>query len=65
MTQNEMILEYLKEHKTMTKLQGLRELGIMNVGARIGELRQLGYEIETEMIQVKGKKKVARYLLNG
>lgn len=64
MTQKEMILEYLKEHKSMTKLQGLRELGIMNVGARIGELRQLGYEIETEMIQVKGKKKVARYYLN-
>lgn len=64
MTQKEMILEYLKEHKSMTKLQGLKELGIMNVGARIGELRQIGYEIETEMIQVKGKKKVARYWLN-
>lgn len=49
----------------MTKLQGLRVLGIMNVGARIGELRALGYNIETEMIPVKGKRKVARYSLNG
>lgn len=65
MNQRELILEYLKEHKGITKLQGLRELGIMNVGARIGELRALGYNIETEMIPVKGKRKVARYSLNG
>lgn len=65
MSQQKDIIEYLKKHGSMTKLQGLRDLGIMNVGGRIGELREQGYPIETEMIPVKGRKKVARYIWNG
>ena len=63
MSQHDDIINYLRKNKSMTKAQGLRYLNIMNVGARIGELRDKGYNIETERIKVRSGKTVARYWL--
>ena len=47
MTQQERILEYLKEGKTLTRLNAWDSLGILEAPARISELRNKGYGIKT------------------
>ncbi len=52
MTQKERILDYLREGNTINRLQGWDILGVIELPARISELRREGYQIETKMIQV-------------
>jgi len=52
MSQKQRILEYLKEGKTLTRLNSWDELGILEAPARISELRSSGHEIKTKMIDV-------------
>ena len=47
MTQQDRILEYLKEGKTLTRLNAWDQLGILEAPARISELRNKGHEIKT------------------
>lgn len=49
MTQNDMILQHLKEHKEagITPLEAINDYGIMRLASRINELRKDGYQIET------------------
>ena len=47
MTQTTKLLEYLKEHGVITEKQALSYLKIKRLSARIHDLRELGYEIET------------------
>jgi predicted ArsR family transcriptional regulator len=44
--QRQKVLEYLSSGKALTREQAMTELGIMNVTARIAELRNEGYVIE-------------------
>jgi len=47
MTQNEMILQYMKDVPSgITPLDALREFGCMRLGARIYDLQREGHEIE-------------------
>ncbi len=48
-SQNNMVLAMLKQGKVLTQLDVL-EYGIFRLGARIKDLRDRGYEIETESI---------------
>lgn len=67
MTQKERIINHLKKYKTITDKQAEDLYGIRRTAARVHELRQDGYNIETAMVAVKdryGKKTyVARYEL--
>lgn len=47
MTQQERILSYLQEGKTLTRLNAWDALGILEAPARISELRAKGHEIKT------------------
>ena len=47
MTQQDRILEYLKEGKTLTRLNAWDNLGILEAPARISELRNKGHNIQT------------------
>ena len=47
MTQQERILQYLKEGKTLTRLNAWDNLGILEAPARISELRSKGHNIRT------------------
>lgn len=47
MTQNDIVLEHLKEFETITPLEGLSKYGIGNVQGRIADLRLRGHEIAT------------------
>ena len=45
------IIEYMKIHKGITSQDAFRELGITRLSARIKELRELGYNISTIMVE--------------
>ena len=61
-TQEEMVLNYLREHKSITGLEALRKFGIMRLAARIHYLKKYGYNVKTELVS-NGKKKWAEYSL--
>lgn len=62
MTQNDLILSHLKSGKTITPLEALELYGCFRLGGRILELRQKGFNIETETQHENGKH-FARYRL--
>jgi len=58
------ILKYLQERGKITPLEALNEFGCLRLSARIYELRQIGWDIETVKPD-SGKKRYAVYLLKG
>ena len=64
MSQNQQILEYLSSGKKLTPLDALGLFGCNRLAARINELKQDGFAIESEMIDVEctnHRARVARY----
>ena len=55
MTQGEEILDFLKEHGFITRLQAACELHIFELASRIGELKKKGYNITSERINAYNK----------
>lgn len=56
-TQNYQVLEHLKTHGSITSWQAFEEYGITRIGARIHELREMGFKIRTDMMGSKTTKK--------
>lgn len=48
MTQNERILNYIKELGSITTLEAMQDLGVMRLASRVSELRMWGYNIVDE-----------------
>lgn len=68
MTQEQRVIKWLETHKTgLTQLQAYEYLGIMRLAARVCEIRQKGYDIVSEMVEVTDrwgeKTRVAKYYL--
>lgn len=63
MSQTDRILAHL-QREPITPLQALRLYGCLRLGARILDLRSKGYAISTDLIEVSGRKRVARYSLD-
>lgn len=55
MTQNEIILKHLETYGKITPYQALREYGCLRLGARIWDLRDDGYVIDTKVKKHKNK----------
>ena len=55
MTQNEMIVEYIREHGYITRRDAMIQLGIGNLPARIQEIRYRGINIITERSDSKSR----------
>ena len=55
MTQNDIIKNHLKTHKTITTLQAFSMYGITRLASRILELRESGMKISGYMIPVKNR----------
>lgn len=55
MTQRKLILQHLKKHKKITPLDALSLYGCFRLSARILELRENGYKIETDHVNRNGK----------
>jgi len=62
MTQNEQILDYLKQGKPITALEALSMFQCFRLAARIRDLKDAGHDIKSYIINV-GDKKIAAYLL--
>lgn len=69
MTQQERILNYLEEGKSITTLNAFNELGITRLASRIYDLKESGHLINKKMISVVNrydeKCSVAEYSLGG
>lgn len=65
-TQRNRVLEHLKKRGPLTQLEALDRYGCLRLGARVYELREAGYAIETRRKAVKtraGRSVVAEYVL--
>lgn len=68
MTQNDMILNYLRRYKSISQREAMNELGIFRLASRIFDLKKAGVNIntayETVMIRNGEKTQIARYFLD-
>jgi hypothetical protein len=62
MTQRDRILWALERGRSITPMDALRSFGCFRLGARIYELKRLGYQIETRTI-TKDRAHFAEYRL--
>lgn len=53
--QNQRILEYIKEHGSITPLEALQEKSVFRLASRISDLRKKGYNIVSEWVKVENK----------
>ncbi|MBP5430105.1 MAG: hypothetical protein J6Y25_04425 [Elusimicrobiaceae bacterium] len=58
------ILEHLQSGGEITPLIALNRFNCLSLPARIFELRREGYAIQSELIETKSGKHVARYWIN-
>lgn len=65
MTQCERVLWYIKNFGYITPLQAVNDLGVMRLASRIKDIKNLGYHVLTDRIEVKDRfgnsAHVARY----
>lgn len=59
-TQTAEILEHLKQGHSLTPLEALNKFGCFRLGARIWDIKHLGWDVKTRNKKV-GKKHVAEY----
>lgn len=63
MTQTENIKNWLLDGNTLTALQALEWFNCFRVGARAWDLRQQGFNVKSEMIELPSGKHCARYYI--
>ena len=63
----ELVLMHMKKYGSITDEEARQEYGMKRLAARIGELRQIGYPIKTDILSCKNKRgsvsNFARYSL--
>lgn len=64
-SQNARILSYLKNGGRITSLEALNQFGCLRLSARIKDLRDRGYEIQSQFIDVPSGKRVKEYFMVG
>ena len=62
MTQNELILDMLRRGP-VTPFDALQEAGCFRLAARVRDLRDMGYDIHTELRADQGKRHAVRYAI--
>lgn len=62
-TQKGKILKHLRKGRTLTPMEALELCGTMRLGARVFELREMGWKIETKHKRVNKHTTVAEYKL--
>ena len=55
MSQNKIILNYLKKGKKLNPLKALKKFGCFRLGARVYDLKKDGYNISCKMVAKNGK----------
>lgn len=62
-SQNNLILKHLQSGKSITPIEALEKFGSLRLSGRIYELKERGYKIKTEIIEINSGKRVAKYTL--
>ena len=69
MSQATDIIEYIRDHGSITTKQAMEELGCYRLSGRIYDIKSFGIPVEMEMVEVKNRKgetcRVARYTIPG
>lgn len=69
MKQTERILKYINDFGSITSLQAMQDLGVMRLASRITDLKQAGYEIDSEYVHSKNRygepMRYKRYYMKG
>lgn len=63
-TQKAKILAYMLEGNTITPLEALNRFKCFRLGARIADLKDDGYEIQSKFVSTPSEKKVKQYWIN-
>ena len=61
-TQNEMILNYMKEYGSITQMDAMVDIGCMRLASRISDLKKMGHKIVKDMIPVKTRRGTETYI---
>lgn len=68
-TQNQRILDYIKDFGSITQLEAIQDIGVMRLASRISDLKKKGYPIVSENVPVNNrygeKCYIKRYSLKG
>ena len=64
MSQNEMILKHLLGGSSISGLEALQFYGCFRLAARIYDLRQQGWDIEDDAIDMPNGARISTYYLN-
>ena len=62
-TQEQAILAHLESGLAITPLEALAKYGCFRLGARIWELKQRGWDIQSCMVKTATGKRIAKYWL--
>ena len=54
-TQEQRVLNYIRENGSITQLEALNELGVMRLASRISSLRKQGFNIVGESVTVQNR----------
>lgn len=63
MNQTDEILNYLRAGYSLTPLEALDKFGCFRLGARIWEIKDQGYDIESKIVSGPNGKHYSRYTL--
>ena len=63
MTQNEAIIQFMKEHGSITPMDAFSQLGITKLATRIGEIRKAGKKVIKNLVCTENRYgKTIRYM---
>jgi hypothetical protein len=62
------IVEYIRDHGSITALEAMRDLGCYRLAARIHDIKEMSYEIERDFVSVPNRHgestQIARYSIS-
>jgi hypothetical protein len=62
-SQNALIKAWLLNGYSLTQLEAITQFGCLRLAARIANLRDKGFNVETDMVTLENGKRVARYFI--
>ena len=63
-SQNNIILNHLRNGHTITAIEALGSYGCLRLAARVRDLQECGVKIKSQMVKVRTGKRVALYSLD-
>lgn len=63
LSQKQRILQWMLEGNTITPLEALNKFGCLRLGARIADIKEMGYLVQSRFVTTATQKKVKQYYL--